>query len=72
MSSHSKQCNIDDMDQLLDLITSFEQDLNSSNGRTAASINEEINLLKDYLNCRITDLQTSSIEEFHRVTHPNS
>jgi hypothetical protein len=72
MTQVNKQCAIEEMDQLLDHISSFEQDLKKSNGLSNASIKQEYRLLREYLDYRIHDMQKMASTELHQLIHPNT
>ena len=59
---------IEEMDQLLDHIMSFEEDLNKSKNLTDPSIAQEFTMLKEYLKYRLRDINKASIAEFHTIT----
>ena len=69
MMPGNKQSAIEEMDQLLDHISSFEQDLNNNNGLSNPSIHQEYKLLKEYLDHRIHDMQKSACSELHQLAH---
>ncbi len=63
---------IEDMDQLLDHIHSFEQDLSKSSGLVDPSISQEYSLFIEYLSNRIHDMQQTATADLHQLTHPDS
>lgn len=69
MLSRKQQSAIDEMEQLLDHVSSFEHDLNKTNGLLNQPISEEYKILKEYLEFRIHDMESSAIMEFHKITH---
>jgi len=72
MMSGNKKSVIEEMDQLLDHINSFEQDLNKSSDLADPSISQEYKLFIEYLNSRIHDMQQTATTELRHLTHPNS
>lgn len=71
MRHNNCHSSIEDMDQLLDHISSFEQDLKNAKGSPDPSLYQEYNLLKEYLTYRIRDIQQATVSELHKITHPN-
>jgi len=72
MMSGNKKNIIEEMDELLDHISSFEHDLNKSSDPADPSISQEYRLFIEYINCRIHDMQQTATTELHQLTHPNS
>lgn len=68
MPHQKKHCSIEDMDQLLDLIDSFEVDLNKAQKASDPIMYQEQKLFNDYLRHRIQDMKDASVTELRLLS----